>query len=285
MSRTAERENERKREVGESVKEMCCDVTGYRMELSEDTTLIVFKVQVFAVTVAGWRLGAQASSSPQDKASHCQPALPPRPPEDRLRLELGVVTDTSRMYGGCRDWKAELRPRLCSMKKGATGYGFNLHSDKSKPGQYIRAVDQDSPADKAGLKPQDKILQVNSMSVVGMQHSEVVAAIKAGGDETSLLVVDREAEAFFNSCNVIPTEAHLTGPLPEPVSDGGAEEEVEVKSKVSVKFQAVPAKEPDVGLALSMSLAQAKERAHQKRSAKKVPAMDWRKRNELFSNL
>ncbi|XP_041744765.1 Na(+)/H(+) exchange regulatory cofactor NHE-RF1 [Coregonus clupeaformis] len=215
-----------------------------------------------------------------------------------------------RLSVSSQDWKAELRPRLCSMKKGATGYGFNLHSDKSKPGQYIRAVDEDSPADKAGLKPQDKILQVNSMSVVGMQHSEVVAAIKAGGDETSLLVVDREAEAFFNSCNVIPTEAHLTGPLPEPVSDGGAEEEVEVKSKVSVssstssasstaslptatastpppevKFQAVPAKEPDVGLALSMSLAQAKERAHQKRSAKKVPAMDWRKRNELFSNL
>lgn len=49
------------------------------------------------------------------------------------------------------------------------------------------------------------------MSVVGMQHSEVVAAIKAGGDETSLLVVDREAEAFFNRCNVIPTGAHLTG--------------------------------------------------------------------------
>ena len=46
------------------------------------------------------------------------------------------------------------------MKKGATGYGFNLHSEKSKPGQYIRAVDEESPADKAGLKPQDKIVQV-----------------------------------------------------------------------------------------------------------------------------
>lgn len=38
-------------------------------------------------------------------------------------------------------------------------------------------------------------------------------------------------------------------------------------------------------LALSVSLAQAKERAHQKRAAKKAPAMDWSKRNELFSNL
>lgn len=38
-------------------------------------------------------------------------------------------------------------------------------------------------------------------------------------------------------------------------------------------------------LGLSMSLAQAKERAHQKRAAKKAPPMDWSKRNELFSNL
>ncbi|XP_023849485.1 Na(+)/H(+) exchange regulatory cofactor NHE-RF1 [Salvelinus sp. IW2-2015] len=217
-----------------------------------------------------------------------------------------------RLSVSAKDSKAELRPRLCSMKKGVTGYGFNLHSEKSKPGQYIRAVDEESPADKAGLKPQDKIVQVNSMSVVGMQHSEVVAAIKAGGDETSLLVVDREAEAFFNSCNVIPTEAHLTGPLPEPVSNGGAEEELDgkvaVKPKVSVsastsstnstaslptsaastpppEVRVPPVKEPNASLTLSMSLAQAKERAHQKRSSKKAPAMDWSKRNELFSNL
>ncbi|MEQ2184045.1 hypothetical protein GOODEAATRI_003891 [Goodea atripinnis] len=52
------------------------------------------------------------------------------------------------------------RPRLCHMKKGSGGYGFNLHSEKNKPGQYIRAVDNDSPAHKAGLQPQDKIIQV-----------------------------------------------------------------------------------------------------------------------------
>lgn len=53
-----------------------------------------------------------------------------------------------------------LRPRLCHMKKGAGGYGFNLHSEKSKPGQFIRAVDKDSPAQRADLRPQDKIIQV-----------------------------------------------------------------------------------------------------------------------------
>lgn len=54
-------------------------------------------------------------------------------------------------------------------------------------------------------------LQVNGVSVHGLQHSEVVGAIKAGGDETKLLVVDPETDAFFVSCQVLPTEKHLTG--------------------------------------------------------------------------
>lgn len=53
--------------------------------------------------------------------------------------------------------------------------------------------------------------QVNGKAVVGMQHSEVVAAIKAGGDETSMLVVDEETDEFFRRCHVLPTEEHLSG--------------------------------------------------------------------------
>lgn len=124
---------------------------------------------------------------------------------------LSVSSSTKEERGG-------LRPRLCHLNKGASGYGFNLHSEKSKPGQFIRAVDDDSPAQRAGLRPQDKIIQVNGVSVIGMQHSEVVAAIKAGGHETTLLVVDAETEEFFQRCNVLPTEDHVTGRLPEPAS-------------------------------------------------------------------
>ncbi|XP_072229831.1 Na(+)/H(+) exchange regulatory cofactor NHE-RF1a [Leuresthes tenuis] len=203
------------------------------------------------------------------------------------------------------------RPRLCHLKKGASGYGFNLHSEKSRPGQFIRAVDDNSPAQRAGLRPQDKIIQVNGMSVINMQHSEVVAAIKAGGDETRLLVVDIETEEFFKRCNVLPTEEHVNGHLPEPVSEGASEEEAptQTRPKASVSSSAssassdtsLPARnspppqvwrapEPEPAppvdnLGLGLSLAQAKERAHQKRASKKAPPMDWSKRNELFSNL
>uniref|UniRef100_A0A1A8RJY1 Na(+)/H(+) exchange regulatory cofactor NHE-RF1 n=1 Tax=Nothobranchius rachovii TaxID=451742 RepID=A0A1A8RJY1_9TELE len=199
------------------------------------------------------------------------------------------------------------RPRLCHMQKGTSGYGFNLHSEKSKPGQFIRAVDAGSPAELAGLRPQDKIIQVNGVPVVGMQHSKVVEAIKAGGDETRLLVIDADTEEFFKRCNVLPTEEHVTGPLPEPAPEGAADETeaAQLKPKVSVSSsssdssnasmpaeahsspphpQVEPATASD-SLGLSMSLAQAKERAHQKRAAKKAPPMDWSKRNELFGNL
>ncbi|XP_056913065.1 Na(+)/H(+) exchange regulatory cofactor NHE-RF1-like isoform X3 [Takifugu flavidus] len=193
-----------------------------------------------------------------------------------------------------------LRPRLCHIKKVDNTYGFNLHSKKSEQGQFIRTVDEDSPAQKAGLKPQDKIIQVNGISVAGMQHPEVVTAIKTGGDQTKLLVVDLETEEYFKRCNIEPSEEHLTGPLPVPErSEITAERMAKVSlssavSSASSETAATTSTPPEEvqksdgeaeGLGIGMSVAQAKERAQQKRAVKKAPPMDWRKRNELFSSL
>ncbi|NXR45375.1 NHRF1 protein, partial [Hippolais icterina] len=201
----------------------------------------------------------------------------------------------------------ELRPRLCHMKKGPDGYGFNLHSDKSRPGQYVRAVDPGSPAEAAGLAPQDRIIEVNGVCMEGKQHSDVVAAIKASGDETRLLVVDVLTDEFFKKCKVVPSEQHLTGPLPEPVANGdvGKENGGEPRSNSVSESPSSPtllamspnssethSKEGDKHhsasgslLDLDIPLAVAKERAHQKRTSKRAPQMDWSKKNELFSNL
>ncbi|XP_057716802.1 Na(+)/H(+) exchange regulatory cofactor NHE-RF1 [Corythoichthys intestinalis] len=201
----------------------------------------------------------------------------------------------------------ELRPRLCVIRREANGYGFNLHSERARPGQYIRAVDENSPAERAGLQPKDRIVQVNGVPVEGKTHSEVVATIKAGGDEARLLVVDPATDDFFKRCRVVPTSDHLTGPLPEPGVNGGMEEKVngrggERDSKMSVSpspsnassnasLTSPTTSTPPEGTgtegfpALNMSLQQVKELAHQKRSNKRAPAMDWTKKNELFSNL
>ncbi|XP_069729039.1 Na(+)/H(+) exchange regulatory cofactor NHE-RF1 [Phaenicophaeus curvirostris] len=207
--------------------------------------------------------------------------------------------------------REELRPRLCHMKKGPNGYGFNLHSDKSRPGQYVRAVDPDSPAEAAGLAAQDRIIEVNGVCMEGKQHADVVAAIKAGGEETRLLVVDVLTDEFFKKCKVVPSEEHLTGPLPEPVANGdvGKENGAEPQSNSVAESPASPGplatsptssethSEPEAQegdkrhsasgsvLDLDIPLAVAKERAHQKRTSKRAPQMDWSKKNELFSNL
>ncbi|XP_004709215.1 Na(+)/H(+) exchange regulatory cofactor NHE-RF1 [Echinops telfairi] len=143
----------------------------------------------------------------------------------------------------------ELRPRLCAMKKGPNGYGFNLHSDKSKPGQYIRAVDPDSPAEASGLRAHDRIVEVNGVCMEGKQHGDVVLAIKASGDETKLLVVDKETDEFFKKCKVIPSQEHLDGPLPEPFTNG------EIPKENSLEASAEPQAEPLAEVATENSRA------------------------------
>ena len=44
------------------------------------------------------------------------------------------------------------------------GYGFNLYQEKNKPGQYIGRIEPGSPADKAGLKENDRRGQSDSYS-------------------------------------------------------------------------------------------------------------------------
>lgn len=86
---------------------------------------------------------------------------------------------------------AATEPRLCHVRKTPDfdGYGFNLHAEKGKPGQYIGKVDDGSPAETAGLKRGDRILEVNGHSIAGESHKQVVARIKERTDDAELLVV------------------------------------------------------------------------------------------------
>jgi predicted metalloprotease with PDZ domain len=55
-----------------------------------------------------------------------------------------------------------LAPRLCHIQKWPDfeGFGFNLHAEKGRIGQYVGKVDDASPALAAGLKQGDRILEV-----------------------------------------------------------------------------------------------------------------------------
>lgn len=104
------------------------------------------------------------------------------------------------------------RPRLCHLRRWADfdGYGFNLHSDRNKVGQFIGKVDADSPAESAGLRKNDRIIEVNYALVGAESHRQVVSRIKEGvtrngvnyPEEVVLLVVDEETDDYYKSKNL-----------------------------------------------------------------------------------
>ena len=59
------------------------------------------------------------------------------------------------------------------------GYGFNLHTVKEKPGQFIGQVDEGSPAERALLKQGDRIIEVNGVNIANENHKQVRLFFKA----------------------------------------------------------------------------------------------------------
>ena len=101
----------------------------------------------------------------------------------------------------------DLSPRLCCLKKWPdfSGYGFNLHAERGKAGQFIGKVDDASPASQAGLRQSDKIVEVNGVNVLNQNHHQVVTMIRESGDKVDLLVVDKETEDYYRSHNLLIT--------------------------------------------------------------------------------
>ncbi len=86
-----------------------------------------------------------------------------------------------------------------------SGYGFNLHAEKNKPGQFIGKVDPNSPAEDAGLQDGDRIVEVNGVNISQENHkqasktdfSALCAAIGSVGLQ-SRLHSDQQSLHFFS---------------------------------------------------------------------------------------
>ncbi|XP_013789123.1 Na(+)/H(+) exchange regulatory cofactor NHE-RF2-like [Limulus polyphemus] len=96
-------------------------------------------------------------------------------------------------------------PRLCHLVKWPDfdGYGFNLHAEKSRAGQYIGKVDLEGPADFAGLREGDRIIEVNGVNIANENHKQVVERIKAIPHETRLLVLDEEGDKWYKENKLV----------------------------------------------------------------------------------
>ncbi|BFZ15953.1 hypothetical protein BsWGS_18992 [Bradybaena similaris] len=169
------------------------------------------------------------------------------------------------------------RPRLCHLKYWThyEGYGFNLHAEKGKPGQFIGLVDDNSPSSTGGLRVNDRIIEVNGVNVEKEEHPEVIARIKAVRGETRLLVVDKETDMYYQRKGVtvsssMPQTEHIITPDSAdavPVLKTERQSSVETKSQYTLPPPArqessspSPTAKLADGLELHLSVAEMKER-------------------------
>jgi len=117
-------------------------------------------------------------------------------------------------------------PRLCHLIKWPDfdGYGFNLHAERSNPGQFIGKIDEDSPAQMAGLREGDRIVEVNGVNISNENHRQVVERIKSIAGETKLLVVDPETDLWYKEQDLVVKSSQLNvvyikTPTPRPHPD------------------------------------------------------------------
>lgn len=101
-------------------------------------------------------------------------------------------------------------PRVVTIYKTDTGFGFNVRGQVSEGGQWrpingelypplqhVSAVLEGGAAEQAGIRKGDRILEVNGVNVEGAEHRYVVELIKQGGDVLKLTVISvsrKEAE-------------------------------------------------------------------------------------------
>ncbi|XP_049976050.1 Na(+)/H(+) exchange regulatory cofactor NHE-RF4 isoform X6 [Alexandromys fortis] len=154
--------------------------------------------------------------------------------EERCR-QLGMPLAAPLAEG----WALPSKPRCLNIEKGPQGFGFLLREEKGLDGclgQFLWEVDPGLPADKAGMKAGDRLVAVAGESVDGLCHEETVSRIRAQGSRVSLIVVDPEADRFFNMVRLSPllfleNTENAASPLAE-TKDFAAEDTVEPSSPV-----------------------------------------------------
>ncbi|NXH22939.1 NHRF3 protein, partial [Bucco capensis] len=98
--------------------------------------------------------------------------------------------------------KVNNKPRICKMAKGSSGFGFSLNMIKNKPGLFINEIQNKGPADTAGVKNNDILVEVNGVNVINESYDKVVARIQTSGDRLTLLVCSKDVYKYFQSQNI-----------------------------------------------------------------------------------
>lgn len=137
--------------------------------------------------------------------SYCVEEVSPKYKKSSSKLNLAEeepVTNSVPSFDGVEKNQNSV-PRVACVQRGKKGFGFVLRGAKSPQGgavsfnptkdfpalQYLEHVDKGSPADRAGLKMGDFILEINGEDVVAAPHQYVVNLVVSSPDTIVIKVI------------------------------------------------------------------------------------------------
>ncbi|XP_044143375.1 Na(+)/H(+) exchange regulatory cofactor NHE-RF3 [Bufo gargarizans] len=156
-------------------------------------------------------------ASKAQKPTETQPVKPSPAPEAKPTEAQPAKPTTTQPAATISSLDPKHKPRLCKLTKGSSGFGFNLNAIKDVPGQFIKQVNKGGPADVAGIKEDDFLVEVNGVNVEKEGYENVVMKIKEAGGSITVLVVSQEGYEHFKAQKIQITSS-MADPLPESKS-------------------------------------------------------------------
>ncbi|XP_028993634.1 Na(+)/H(+) exchange regulatory cofactor NHE-RF3 [Betta splendens] len=107
--------------------------------------------------------------------------------------------------------KPASKAKLCYVVKTGSSHGFSIRSVRGEQGLFMTDVVPGGAADNAGIKVNDRLVEVNGENVEDLTHDQVVDKIKLAGSSIMFLLVDEETERFkhMKIGTWLATVAHL----------------------------------------------------------------------------
>ncbi|KAJ6662734.1 hypothetical protein lerEdw1_011374 [Lerista edwardsae] len=90
------------------------------------------------------------------------------------------------------------QPQFCYLVKKGNSYGFSLKSTEGQKGLFIIDLSPRGPAAKAGVRPNDRLIEVNGENVENDTHEEVVEKVRRSGDRVMFLLSSTETDQYYS---------------------------------------------------------------------------------------
>ncbi|KAI3373062.1 hypothetical protein L3Q82_006410 [Scortum barcoo] len=99
------------------------------------------------------------------------------------------------------------RAKKLHLVSGPEGYGFLLRLEKTPSGRkchVLREMDSGSPAERAGMRDGELLLEVNGESVESLKHEEIVDRVRLSGKKVSLTTITPQGLEFYTQMGLSP---------------------------------------------------------------------------------